>query len=103
MKKYLAWMKRWYPSGNPIDVNNVYGYGLSHVMVQVLKQCGKNLSRENIMKQAANLHTTPPMLLPGITVSTSPTDYHPIKQMQLAKFNGKTWVLFGQVISGAGS
>ncbi len=101
MKEYMTWVKKWDPSADPIDVNAVYGYGLAHVMVQVLKQCGKDFSRENIMKQAANLNYTPPMLLPGIKVSTSPTDYHPIKQMQLAKFNGKTWVLFGQVISGA--
>ncbi len=101
MKEYMTWVKKWDPSAEPIDVNAVYGYGLAHVMVQVLKQCGKDFSRENIMKQAAHLNYTPPMLLPGIKVSTSPTDYHPIKQMQLAKFNGKTWVLFGQVISGA--
>lgn len=101
MKQYMVWVKKWDPSADPIDVNAVYGYGLAHVMVQVLKQCGKDFSRENIMKQAANLHYTPPMLLPGITVSTSPTDYHPIKQMQLARFDGKTWVRFGPIISGA--
>src|SRR5665213_302927 len=103
MKEYLTWVKKWDPSADPIDVNAVYGYGLAHVMVEVLKQCGKDLSRENIMKQATNLKYTPPMLLPGIQVSTSPTDYHPIKQMQLSKFDGKTWVRFGEVISGAGS
>jgi branched-chain amino acid transport system substrate-binding protein len=103
MKEYLAWMKKWYPAGNPIDVNNVYGYGLSHVMIQVLKQCGKDFSRENVMKQAAHLNMDVGLLLPGIRVNTSATDFHPIKQMQLAKFDGKTWVLFGQVISGAGS
>jgi len=101
MKEYLTWVKKWDPAANPIDVNAVYGYGLAHVMVEVLKQCGKDFSRENIMKQAANLNYTPPMLLPGIKVTTSPTDFHPIKQMQLSKFNGKTWVLFGQVLSGA--
>jgi len=101
MKEYLTWVKKWDPAANPIDVNAVYGYGLAHVMVEVLKQCGKDLSRENIMKQATNLKYTPPMLLPGIQVSTSPTDYHPIKQMQLSKFDGKTWVRFGEVISGA--
>ncbi|HEY5210783.1 MAG TPA: ABC transporter substrate-binding protein [Stellaceae bacterium] len=101
MKEWRVWVKKWDPSADPIDVNAVYGYGLAHVMVQVLKQCGKNLSRENIMKQAANLNYTPPMLLPGIKVTTSPTDFHPIKQMQLSKFDGKTWVRFGAVISGA--
>ncbi|HEX4113554.1 MAG TPA: ABC transporter substrate-binding protein [Stellaceae bacterium] len=103
MKEYLTWVKKWDPSADPIDINAVYGYGLSHVMVQVLKQCGKDFSRENIMKQAANLNMSVPMLLPGIKVSTSPTDFHPIKQMQLEKFNGTTWVRFGEVISGAGS
>ncbi len=106
MKEYLAWSKKWNPSADPIDINAVYGYGLSHVMVQVLKQCGKDFSRENIVKQAANLNISgpaAPMLLPGIKVTTSATDFHPIKQMQLQKFNGTTWVLFGEVMSGAGS
>ena len=101
MKEWLTWVKKWDPAADPIDVNAVYGYGLAHVMVQVLKQCGNDFSRENIMKQATHLNYTPPMLLSGITVSTSPTDYHPIKQMQLARFNGKTWVRFGPIISGA--
>jgi branched-chain amino acid transport system substrate-binding protein len=103
MKDYFAWMKKWAPSEDPIDVNNVYGYGLSMVLVQVLKQCGNDLSRENIMKQAANLNMAVPLLLPGIKVTTSATDFHPVKQMQLEKFDGKTWVLFGEVLSGAGS
>jgi len=103
MKEYLAWMKASFPAGDPTDVNNVYGYGLSQVMVQVLKQAGNDLSRENIMKQAANLNMVVNVALPGIRVTTSPTDFHPIKQMQLAKFNGTTWALFGEVISGAGS
>ena len=70
-------------------------------MVAVLKACGDNLTRENVMKQAANIHDLMgPMGLPGITISTSPTDYAPIKQMQLEKFDGNTWELFGEVISG---
>jgi branched-chain amino acid transport system substrate-binding protein len=103
MKEYVAWSKKWNPSADPIDINAVYGYGLSHVLVQVLKQCGKDFSRENIMKQAANLNMVGPMAYPGIKVTTSATDFHPIKQMQLQKFNGTTWVLFGEVMSGAGS
>ena len=72
-------------------------------MVAVLKACGDNLTRENVMKQAASIHNlTQPMLLPGITISTSPTDFAPVKQMQMAKFDGTTWQLFGEVISGAG-
>jgi branched-chain amino acid transport system substrate-binding protein len=103
MNAYMVWVKKWDPAADPTDVNAVYAYGLAHVMVRVLKQCGKDLSRGNIMKQATNLNMKVPLLLPGITVTTSPTDYHPIKQMQLAKFNGHTWVRFGEVISGAGS
>jgi branched-chain amino acid transport system substrate-binding protein len=70
-------------------------------MVQTLKQCGNDLSRENIMKQATNLHDAHDViLLPGITVNTSPTNYHPIKAMQLQKWDGKTWVRFGSIIEG---
>jgi len=72
-------------------------------MVTVLKACGDNLTRENVMKQATSIDDLElPMLLPGITVSTSATDFAPIKQMQLMKFDGTTWGLFGQVISGSG-
>ena len=73
-------------------------------MVAVLKACGDNLTRENVMKQAASLHDVAmPMLLPGITLSTSATDFAPIKQMQLERFDGTTWKLFGEVISASGS
>ena len=73
-------------------------------MVAVLKASGNDLTRENIMKQAANIHNEKlPMLLPGINVSTSSTDFAPIKQMQLQKFDGTTWKLFGEVIAGSGS
>ena len=98
---WLAWMKKYNPSANVADANNVYGYSVAQTMVAVLKQCGNNLTRENLMKQAASIHDLKlPMLLPGIIVSTSPTDFAPIKQMQLAKFDGKVWKLFGDVISG---
>ena len=73
-------------------------------MVAVLKQCGNNLTRENLMKQAASIQDLKlPMLLPGITVATSADDFAPIKQMQLEKYDGNTWQLFGEVISGSGS
>lgn len=101
---WLAWMKKYNPDGNVADNNTIYGYSVAQTMVQVLKQCGDNLTRENVMKQAASLKDLKlPMLLPGITVSTSDGDFAPIKQMQLAKFDGTTWKLFGNVISGAGS
>jgi branched-chain amino acid transport system substrate-binding protein len=103
-KDWLAWMKKYNSSANVADSNAVYGYSVTQTMVAVLKACGNNLTRENIMKQAASIHHEKlPMLLPGITVSTSATDFAPIKQEQLAKFDGTTWRLFGEVISGSGS
>jgi branched-chain amino acid transport system substrate-binding protein len=96
---WLAWMNKYYPEGDRTDVNNVYGYTVAQSMAQVLKQCGNNLTRENIMKQAANLHQTLPMLLPGVTVSTGPTQFFPIREMQLARFDGEIWKLFGKVIT----
>jgi branched-chain amino acid transport system substrate-binding protein len=101
-KEWLAWMKKYNPSGNVADANNVAGYSYAQTMVAVLKASGDNLSRENVMKQAASIHNlTQPMLLPGITISTSATDFAPVKQMQMAKFDGTTWQLFGEVISAA--
>jgi branched-chain amino acid transport system substrate-binding protein len=95
---WLAWMKKYYPDGNLADAFNVYGYTAAQGMVQVLRQCGDQLTRENIMKQAANLDLSLPMLLPGVTVSTGPTQFYPIREMQLARFDGKIWKLFGEVI-----
>jgi branched-chain amino acid transport system substrate-binding protein len=103
-KEWLAWMKKYNTSGNVADGNNAYGYSVAQTMVAVLKASGDNLTRENVMKQAASIHDEKlPMLLPGITVSTSANDFAPIKQMQLEKFDGTTWQLFGEVISGSGS
>ena len=103
-KEWLAWMKKYNTSGNVADGNNVSGYSVAQTMVAVLKASGDNLTRENVMKQAASIHDEKlPMLLPGITVSTSADDFAPIKQMQLEKFDGTTWQLFGEVISGSGS
>src|SRR3546814_13505381 len=76
----------------------VYGYSVAQTLVQALEQCGDDLTRANVMKQAANLKDVKiPMLLPGITVNTGPKDYFPIEQMQLGKFNGKSWELFGEI------
>jgi branched-chain amino acid transport system substrate-binding protein len=103
-KEWLAWMQKYYPSGNTADANNVFGYSVAQTMVSVLKASGNNLTRDNLMKQAASIHDEKlPMLLPGIVVSTSANDFAPIKQMQLEKFDGTTWKLFGDVISGSGS
>jgi branched-chain amino acid transport system substrate-binding protein len=100
-KDYFAWWQK-YDSGADVgNAFNVYGYTVAQTLVQVLKQCGDDLTRENVMRQAASLKgLVLPMLLPGIKISTSPTDFQPIKQMQLIKFNGKSWELFGPVLSG---
>ncbi len=94
---WLAWMKKYQPSADLKDAQTVYGYTVAQGLVQVLKQCGDNLTRENVMKQAASLDMTLPMLLPGVNVKTSADDFYPIEREQLAKFNGKTWELFGKV------
>ena len=99
-KEWLAWMKKYNPSGNLADSFNLVGYGAAQGMAAVLKASGDNLTRENVMKQAANIHDLKLLgLLPGIIVSTSPDDYTAIKQMRLEKFDGTTWQLFGEVIS----
>jgi branched-chain amino acid transport system substrate-binding protein len=103
-KEWSEWMKKYNSAANVGDGNNVYGYAAAYTMTAVLKAAGDNLTRENIMKQAANLHDLKvPMLLPGINLSTSANDFAPIKQMQLIKFDGTTWQLFGDVISGSGT
>jgi branched-chain amino acid transport system substrate-binding protein len=100
IKDYFAFMRKYYPDGNPDDILNVYGYGAAQTLVQVLKQCGDDLTRENVMRQAANLKDLEvPALLPGIRINTSPTDFYPIKQIQLMRFDGKTWVRFGELMS----
>ena len=90
-------MKKYQPSGDLKDVNNVYGYTVAQGLVQVLKQAGDNLTRENVMKQAASLDMTLPMLLPGVNIKTGPDDFYPIEREMLARFDGKTWVLMGKV------
>jgi ABC-type branched-subunit amino acid transport system substrate-binding protein len=101
VNKWRAFMDKYYPDGDKANANNLYGYVEAEAMVQVLKQCGDTLTRENVMKQAANLkdfHSD--LMLPGIKVNTSPDDYFPIEQMRLMKFNGEAWELFGDVITG---
>jgi branched-chain amino acid transport system substrate-binding protein len=100
MKQWLAFMQKYMAGADITDNNHTYGFGVSMTMAQVLKQCGNDLSRANIMKQAANLKDLEiPVLLPGIRVNTSPTNFHPIRSMQLQRWSGKGWVLFGDVIS----
>jgi len=100
-KDVVAWndfMQKYFPDGNRKDQLIVYGYVVAQATLQVLKQCGDDLTHENIMKQAANLDVVVPMLLPGIKIKTSPEDYFPIEAMRLQKFNGETWELFGETI-----
>ena len=96
---WVAWMKKYYPEGALDDQFNAYGYNVAILVTHVLKQCGNDLSRENIMKQAASLKNVDlPLLLPGIKVNTSPTDFAPIEQEQLAKFDGERWAVFGEMV-----
>jgi ABC-type branched-subunit amino acid transport system substrate-binding protein len=100
MKKFLAFLAKEFPEGNKLDNSVVVGYGVVQTVIQVLTQCGDNLTRENIMKQAANLKDfRTEMLLPGIKINTGPTDFAPISQLQLQRFRGEKWELFGDVIS----
>ncbi len=94
---WVAYMKKYHPTGAMNDNFNVYGYTVAQLMVQVLKQAGDDLTRANVMKQAANLDLTLPMLLPGVNVKTGPDDFYPIEREQMQKFNGKGWELFGKV------
>jgi branched-chain amino acid transport system substrate-binding protein len=99
MNEWREFMKKYYPDGNLADAFNVSGYGAAQTLVQVLKQCGDNLTHENVMKQAANLKNFElNVLLPGIKINTSATDFAPIESEQLAKFDGKEWVRFGEII-----
>ncbi|WP_428493485.1 ABC transporter substrate-binding protein [Rhodopila sp.] len=102
MKTWRTFMAKYYPDGDLKDGGNVAGFGLTHTMLTVLKQCGGDFSRANLMKQATNLHDLEnPVLLPGIKINTSPTNYRPIRQLQLMRWTGKTWNLFGDVLQGA--
>jgi branched-chain amino acid transport system substrate-binding protein len=99
MKEWRSFMKSYYPDGNLADASNVYGYAAAQTMVQVLKQCGDNLTRENVMKQAASLKDFRLSLaLPGVLINTSATDYAPFESEQLIRFDGKQWDRFGDVI-----
>ena len=100
MKDWKAFMAKYYPEGDLKDASNVFGYTVAQGLVQVLKQCGDNLTRENVMRQAANLKDLQlPLALPGIKVNTSPTDFAPFQQEQMVRFDGKQWVRFGEIMS----
>ena len=100
MKDFLGFMAKDFPEGNTLDGGTVVGYGVAQTLVQVLKQCGDNLTRENVMKQAASLKDfRTEVLLPGIKINTSATDFAPISQLQLMQFKGERWELFGDIVS----
>jgi len=99
MKKYFAFMEKYYPEGDKNSNFNVYGYGTTQLLIEVLKRCGDDLTRDNVMKQATSLKgVVGDTSLPGIVNSTSPTDYRVNKQLQMEKFNGERWELFGPII-----
>ncbi len=101
MNEWRAFMAKYMPGADLTDGGYIAAYGLSKTVLQVLQQCKGNFSRANIIKQAANLHDlSNPVLLPGIKINTSPTNYHPIRAMQLESWDGKSWKLFGNVIQG---
>jgi branched-chain amino acid transport system substrate-binding protein len=101
MKAWNAFIDKYIPDGDKSDSSYIYGYSVTRTMVQVLRQCGDNLTRENVMRQAASLRNFEPgLLLPGISINTSATNFAPIEQLQLMKFAGQTWHLFGHVMSG---
>jgi branched-chain amino acid transport system substrate-binding protein len=102
MNEWRGFMQRFVPGGDLTDNNFTYGYGVGTTMIQVLRQCGNDFSRENVMRQAANIA---PMdvatLLPGVKVQTQPNNFNVIRQMQLQRWDGSGWVRFGNVIEGA--
>jgi len=101
VKEWLAFMDRYYPDGDKTSSFPVYGYSVARTMVQVLRQCGDDLTRANVMKQAASLKDFETgMALPGIKINTSPTDFYPIEQMQMGKFEGETFKPFGPILNG---
>ncbi len=101
MKEWVAFCNKYMSAATIVDANASYGFSAAGTMVQVLKQCGDDLSRENIMKQAANIKDLQlPLMLPGQKINTAPDNFSPISQMQLAEFNGESWELFGELIQG---
>jgi branched-chain amino acid transport system substrate-binding protein len=100
MTEWRAFMTKWYPEGDQDDANTVFCYGVAKGLEQVLKQCGDDLTRENVMKQAANLNFEIGIYLPGTKIKTSPTDFAPIEQLQMERFKGEAWERFGPLMSG---
>jgi len=100
MNEWRAFMTKWYPEGDQEDASTTFGYCAAKGLEQVLRQCGDNLTRENVMKQAANLNFEIGVYLPGTRIKTSPTDFAPLEQLQMMRFKGENWELFGPIMSG---
>jgi branched-chain amino acid transport system substrate-binding protein len=100
MNEWREFMTKWYPEGDQQDASTVFAYGVAKGLEQVLRQCGDDLTRENVMKQAANLDFEIGIYLPGTRIKTSPTDFAPIEQLQMQRFKGETWERFGPIMSG---
>ncbi|MGY4572413.1 ABC transporter substrate-binding protein [Bradyrhizobium sp. USDA 3256] len=100
MTEWRAFMTKWYPEGDLDDAATVFGYGVAKGLEQVLRQCGDNLTRENLMKQAASLNIEIGIYLPGTKIKTGPDDYAPIEQLQMMRFKGESWERFGPIMSG---
>jgi branched-chain amino acid transport system substrate-binding protein len=103
LKAYFAFMDQYYPEGDKLNTVNTYGYSTAELLVQILRQCGDDLTRENLMRQATSLKSfVPSLALPGMSITTGPNDYRINKQMQMMKFNGERWELFGPIIEDTG-
>ena len=100
MKEWRTFMTKWYPEGDQDDVSTVFAYGVAKGLEQVLRQCGDDLTRENVMRQAANLNFEIGIYLPGMRIKTGPTDFAPLEQLQMMRFKGETWERFGPMMSG---
>ena len=101
MKNFNAFLDKYYPEANKLDGSVMFGYGVAQTMVKVLEMSGDDLTRANVMKQAASLKDfSPDTLLPGVKINTSATDFAPISQLQLMRFKGEKWDLFGDIMSG---
>jgi branched-chain amino acid transport system substrate-binding protein len=100
LNEWRTFMTKWYPEGDQEDASTVFGYGVAQGLEQVLRQCRDDLTRENVMKQAANLNFELGVYLPGTRIQTSPTDFAPLEQLQMMRFKGESWELFGPLMSG---
>jgi branched-chain amino acid transport system substrate-binding protein len=99
MRKFFAFLDKYVPGADRADASHVYGYGAAQALAKVLEMCGDDLTRENIMRQAANLKAfAPDIFLPGISITTGPNDFAPVEQLQMMRFKGEKWELFGKII-----